>query len=149
MREPSPGGTQVGGPGLGETVEQEPSGTSRVSPEQPWGQPSPGLGGMEQTSPTMGGMEQPSPTRGGLGQQAPGGESRESEKGGMLDSMKDALRKVKDAVTPDDQARDEEVRPGPLPPEPQEGRGHLPEEPQEGRGHLPEEPQEGRGGGLR
>ncbi|MFN2557376.1 MAG: hypothetical protein ABR592_11025 [Nitriliruptorales bacterium] len=63
------------------------------------------------------------------------GDRRESGEGGVLDSMKDALRKVKDAVTPDEEdTQDESVRPGPLPTESQERRGHLPQEPQEGPG---------------
>ncbi len=154
-REPAPGGTSPGGPGLGERLEpREAVGAPGVSPAQPWGEPSPTRRGLEEPAPGRQGLGlgDQAPTSSGAGAfgtetpastaaGAPGtGEPAESRGGeGVLDSMKDALRKVKDAVIPDDEGREEEARRGPPPPRDR----------QEPRGPLPQEPQEGRGGGLR
>lgn len=135
LREPGVGEPGVGEPGLG-----EPGVGGPMQPQQPGGEPgvSPGTWGDERPAPGMG-LEEPAPggQRTGLGGEAgaptAGGRPRVGEPiepkstgEGVVDSMKEAFRKVKDAVTPDDKGREEEER-----------RGHLPQEPQEGRGSEP------------
>ncbi|MDQ3931947.1 MAG: hypothetical protein M3252_03795 [Actinomycetota bacterium] len=128
-REPSFGEPGLGAPGGDRLQPQPPGGEPGISPgPMPGERPVPGMGTEE---PVPGGQ------RGGLGGEAGApaagmprtGEPIEpkSTGEGVMDSVKDAFRKVKDAVTPDDKTRDEEER----------------------RGHLPQDPQEGSGGGLR
>lgn len=145
LRDVLPGETQepapdelVGGPGLDERMQpREPGVAPRESPEQPWVGESPEQPWVGEPLTPSRGPAEPIGERPGFGRDTETTAARgapetgepiepKSTGEGIVDSMKTAFRKVKDAVTPDE-GRDEEVRdqgarPGPLPEEPPEGR---------------------------